>query len=663
MPHDLAASAASGHQGGMPDEIKAQCAELLRVPHSIESAKLAVDKAHAFALMFPGDVDANLTYVTLRELTRNPDGMLEQWTDLHQGFPECSRALRYRVRWLRRLQRVQEGLQLVETAHPGFPDQFARHLEKAELLLELKSYEMADICFGELISRYPDEARAKLQFARRLKERGALGKAWRTLEPQLPHPRLDRLAGEVKRMLETLQAIAPDRAWANGNICELALRSGIERFADRRAHSLPTDRLGATVLITGSLAAGGAERQMVRSAVELENARVAGQPICGVHIEGPVHVVVRSMTESNGGNFYKDLLDHHRVQAFEMDAFPTISLESMQIDDPALKTLIPLLPTVAIYGIQKLVKYFQDANTQVAFIWQDGAIILAAFAALIAKVPRIVLNMRGLPPNLRKHMHRPEYLDLYLALARVPGVEFNSNSKAAALAYCDWLRLAPERFAVIHNGVERPPAAVNMHELDLWRCFEEKTATARETIGSVFRFDTDKQPLIWIGFAKTFLKRRPDARFILVGDGRLLQPARALAQQYEIADRVLFVGLSKSIGFWLSKMQTLVLLSRFEGLPNVLIEAQLAGLPVVSTRAGGACEAFAHGVTGLACESAEDFDSDEVCDKVDAVLGWAADSSLGARVRTYAEQKFSSKTMLERTVRLLASRPGIVRAI
>ncbi len=53
----------------------------------------------------------------------------------------------------------------------------------------------------------------------------------------------------------------------------------------------------------------------------------------------------------------------------------------------------------------------------------------------------------------------------------------------------------------------------------------------------------------------------------------------------------------------IAAMDILLLTSRAEGLPNVLVEAQALGLPVVTTRAGGAPEAVRHGVSGWVLES------------------------------------------------------------
>ena len=52
----------------------------------------------------------------------------------------------------------------------------------------------------------------------------------------------------------------------------------------------------------------------------------------------------------------------------------------------------------------------------------------------------------------------------------------------------------------------------------------------------------------------------------------------------------------------------MLLTSEFEGLPNVLIEAQGFGVPVISTNAGGASETFIEGQTGYLSQSGDEED-------------------------------------------------------
>jgi glycosyltransferase involved in cell wall biosynthesis len=166
------------------------------------------------------------------------------------------------------------------------------------------------------------------------------------------------------------------------------------------------------------------------------------------------------------------------------------------------------------------------------------------------------------------------------------------------------------------------------------------------------RMHPDKRPLEWLAIAERFRRRRPGARFLMVGDGALLEEARECAQRLGIADRVLFTGLSSSVGYWLTRMDTLMLVSRWEGLPNVLIEAQLAGIPVVATPAGGAPETVLNGETGWILSNAEALDVEEATARlVDiSTLNPSRREAMRVTTRQWAERAFSVDSMLERSV-------------
>jgi glycosyltransferase involved in cell wall biosynthesis len=187
----------------------------------------------------------------------------------------------------------------------------------------------------------------------------------------------------------------------------------------------------------------------------------------------------------------------------------------------------------------------------------------------------------------------------------------------------------------------------------MWREFDGRTKNATRTVGGVFRFDTDKQPLTWIRFAARYLKRHEDARFVLVGGGRLLEHAVKLAEDYGIEDRILFVGRSTHVGYWMTKMDVLVLLSRYEGLPNVLIEAQYMGVQVVTTPAGGAPECLIDGVSGHVLDCAEKPDYQMMIARVHDLARREHDPQLfepGGPVRTFLDGNFSIQRMLEQYV-------------
>ena len=87
-------------------------------------------------------------------------------------------------------------------------------------------------------------------------------------------------------------------------------------------------------------------------------------------------------------------------------------------------------------------------------------------------------------------------------------------------------------------------------------------------------------------------------RFTMVGDGPLLEDSIERAKTLGIDEYVDFKGYQEDVVAILSSFDLFLLTSLIEGLPNVLIEAQAMGIPVVSTDAGGASETFVQGGSG-----------------------------------------------------------------
>ena len=77
------------------------------------------------------------------------------------------------------------------------------------------------------------------------------------------------------------------------------------------------------------------------------------------------------------------------------------------------------------------------------------------------------------------------------------------------------------------------------------------------------------------------LTREPRARLLLVGEGADEEKLRSRAAALNIADRVIFYGVTGGVERLLWAMDVFAFPSRFEGLGIVAIEAQAAGLPVV----------------------------------------------------------------------------------
>ena len=405
-------------------------------------------------------------------------------------------------------------------------------------------------------------------------------------------------------------------------------------------------------MVSGSLGSGGAERQLVTTVLSLNRAVGEGQWIGDYEMVGPVGVICRSLSGKQDNDFFLETLtgagvgvtDYSRLEPFGGH----IRLSRVR----PFCSAIDFLPPRMKEGVTQLVDYMRYEAPDVVHIWQDGMVFAAGLAALIADVPRIVLSVRTLPPTDRVNRWRLELEPIYRALLGAPGVVMTANSTLAARRYEEWLGMAKGIVPVIHNGVERLAEDAAPGDEAMWTAFAKRTAGADFTVGGVMRLDHNKRPLEWLSAAEHLHRRHPGARFIMVGDGALRQEAQEYATRLGISDRVLFTGRSGSVGYWLARMDALMLLSRFEGMPNVLIEAQLAGTPVITTPAGGSAETVIAGKTGFVLASAEKPDIDEAADLLMGLIAMDPEErrALGEAARAWAERSFSVETMLERTV-------------
>jgi glycosyltransferase involved in cell wall biosynthesis len=97
----------------------------------------------------------------------------------------------------------------------------------------------------------------------------------------------------------------------------------------------------------------------------------------------------------------------------------------------------------------------------------------------------------------------------------------------------------------------------------------------------------------------------PNAKFLIVGDGPRKEALVNYANELGITRHVIFTGFVENIPEIYSFSDVAVLSSLSEGLPQSLLQAMAAGVPVVATNVGGVPEVVIHEKTGLLTESGD----------------------------------------------------------
>jgi glycosyltransferase involved in cell wall biosynthesis len=102
-------------------------------------------------------------------------------------------------------------------------------------------------------------------------------------------------------------------------------------------------------------------------------------------------------------------------------------------------------------------------------------------------------------------------------------------------------------------------------------------------IGHIGRFDTQKNHVFLLQIFSSLLKKHPNSKLLLIGDGPLKKFIEETAKNLLITNSIDFLGVRDDIPNLFQIMDVFVFPSLFEGLPVTLIEAQASGTKIVAS--------------------------------------------------------------------------------
>jgi glycosyltransferase involved in cell wall biosynthesis len=118
-------------------------------------------------------------------------------------------------------------------------------------------------------------------------------------------------------------------------------------------------------------------------------------------------------------------------------------------------------------------------------------------------------------------------------------------------------------------------------------------------IGSITRFYPVKGVDCLVHAIPSVVKEIKDVKFVLCGDGPLLDSNKLLAAELGVSDNVHYPGFVSDPKLWLSLFDVVVSSSHSEGCGIALLEGMALGKAIVSTRSGGPEEFLQDGFSAL----------------------------------------------------------------
>ncbi len=257
------------------------------------------------------------------------------------------------------------------------------------------------------------------------------------------------------------------------------------------------------------------------------------------------------------------------------------------------REIAPLSDLRALVGLHRLMRAWRPA---IVHTHTAKAGVLGRIAARAAGVPTVVHTyhghvLRGYFSPARTALFR--WLETRLASAADALVAVSESVKQDLVG----LGIAPAgKIRVIPVGLELAHLAAALPRGALRR--EAGIPDGAPLVGMVGRLVPIKDVPTFLRSARIVREARPDARFVLVGDGEERPALEALCRELGLDGMVTFFGWRRDLAAVYGDLDVVVNASRNEGTPVALIEALAAAKPVVATRVGGTPDLLGEGERG-----------------------------------------------------------------
>ncbi len=175
---------------------------------------------------------------------------------------------------------------------------------------------------------------------------------------------------------------------------------------------------------------------------------------------------------------------------------------------------------------------------------------------------------------------------------------------AVAESVADVLRRAGRRgpISIVPNAIEAKAAPSGPDKrCELRRSFG--LAPNEFVLACLGRLSREKGIDVLLSAARAFVVEKPETRILIAGDGPERQALMREGSQSALAGHVRFLGKIAQAQDLMAAADLVVLPSRSEGLPNVVLESYEVGTPVVATNVGAIGQIICDGKTGWIVQS------------------------------------------------------------
>lgn len=251
-----------------------------------------------------------------------------------------------------------------------------------------------------------------------------------------------------------------------------------------------------------------------------------------------------------------------------------------------------VIPTHGMFDWRWMLRFkrlLKDEHVDLIHAHEFDANVQGAFVAALSGIP-LVATVHGKNYFWEKLRRRVAYR---WVSRRATMVTVSQNLKHFIV---EKVGIDPGNVKVVYNGVHGLP---QIDSSDIRKCREELGVPGgNQIVGVVGNLYPVKGHQYLIASIPAVLAKCPNTTFIFAGRGQLEAELKAQALELGVDGQIRFLGLRQDIPRILSVLDVFVLPSLSEGLSMAILEAMVAGKPVIATDVGGNPELVEDGETG-----------------------------------------------------------------
>ena len=240
-----------------------------------------------------------------------------------------------------------------------------------------------------------------------------------------------------------------------------------------------------------------------------------------------------------------------------------------------------------VASVLEIVKQCRQRKYDIVHTWLFMANVVVVAAARLADVPIVIASVRNLSVWKRERWYRKWWHRAADVLASHAADKVTVNANALVHDHARWALMRSSPIEVVHNGLDPSQFVADRSEARRRLCAAVGAPEDAILVGTVGRLAPEKDQATFIRLISEVQRTRPEAHGVVIGGGELRARLESIAAGLGLARRLTFLGERKDARQLMAGLDVLVLSSKSEGFPNVLLEATLLGVPSAATDIAG----------------------------------------------------------------------------